>query len=144
MKKIGLLLVFFSLLFSVQSAQGAQQQITILSDIFHRELNGKFTNDSLAQSISVTGGLYFTVANASLQSMWVIDPQLIEEISDMADGYTVLPSSEGQYSQSALEFLQLLKAKIGKNQIFALPYGSPNITARAKISEIELEISIWW
>ena len=142
MKKIVLLSIFFSLFFSsffpVQSAQAAQQQITILSDIFHRELNGKFTNDSLAQSISVTGGLYYTVANAPMQSIWVIDPQLIEEISDMADGYRVLPSSEGQYSQSAQEFLQLLKLKIGKNQIFALSYGSPNIAARAKISEIEL------
>ena len=142
MKKIVLLSIFFSLFFSsffpVQSAQAAQQQITILSDIFHRELNGKFMNESLAQSISVTGGLYYTVANAPMQSIWVIDPQLIEEISDMADGYRVLPSSEGQYSQSAQEFLQLLKLKIGKNQIFALSYGSPNIAARAKISEIEL------
>ena len=111
---------------------------TVLNDVFHREVNGKFTDDELGANISVTGSLYQQVMKAPKKTQWIIDPQLIEEIVDMSDGYKVLPDKEGAFGEAATDFLTLLRNKIGENQVFALPYGSPNISVRKKISDIEL------
>lgn len=119
------------------SAYAQNANVVILSDVFHREVNGKFTDDSLGLSISPTGNLYEKVAKAPNESTWVIDPQLIEEILDMSDGYKVLPDQEGFYTDAAISFLAMLRTTIAANQIFALPYGSPNIAERKKISDIE-------
>lgn len=116
----------------------AQEPLTIISDTFHREVNGKFTDDSLGESISTGGKLYSKVSSAPLVTTWVIDPQVIEEVIDMSDGYTVLPKSQGMYVEAAKQFLDLLKNSIGKNQVFALPYGCPHLDTRKKIAEIEL------
>ena len=116
----------------------AASPLVVISDIFHREVNGKFTDDSLGESVSINGALYNRVINAPKTATWVIDPQLIEELNDMSDGYTVLPDNEGSYRSAADTFLELLKARIGEEQLFALPYGSPNLALRKKISDIEL------
>lgn len=123
--------------FSFQPAS-ATDNLTVISDVFHREVNGKFTDDSLGESISINGELYTKIIKAPRNSTWVIDPQVIEEIQDMSDGYTVLPNNEGAYREAAGIFLDLLRARIGENQIFALPYGSPNIATRKKVSDVEL------
>ena len=129
-------------LFSVNSlgfsANAATTPVLIISDTFHREVNGKFTNDSLGESISLGGKWHEKVTTAPDSITWLIDPQIIEEIVDMSDGYTVLPDQPGTYVTAAQSFLQLLRTKIGSNPIFALPYGSPNIAVRKKISDIEL------
>lgn len=133
---VGILIALLNPLPS-QHAQAANN-LVILSDTFHREVNGKFTNDLLGQAISVTGEFYKQVTDAPRSATWLIDPQLIEEILDMGDGYTVLPDTDGAYAQSAKDFLALLRATISDSPIFALPYGSPNISTREKISAIEL------
>lgn len=120
------------------SANAKTPPITILSEIFHREVNGKFTDDSLGEKISYFGILYKKVSEAPKNSAWVIDPQLIEEIFDMSDGYKVLPNIPGVYADSARNFLTFLRTSIGENQVFALPYGSPKVEVRKKISDVEL------
>lgn len=136
---ISALLVLYSSIFvALPSAIAREIPVTVISDTFHREVNGKFNDDSLGESISITGDLYQRVFKAPKVSTWVIDPQIIEEIVDMSDGYKVLPNTEGLYVEPASAFLQLLKEKIGNNQIFALPYGSPNLQVRNKISDVEL------
>jgi hypothetical protein len=96
---VGILIALLNPLPS-QHAQAANN-LVILSDTFHREVNGKFTNDLLGQAISVTGEFYKQVTDAPRSATWLIDPQLIEEILDMGDGYTVLPDTDGAYAQSA-------------------------------------------
>lgn len=120
------------------SAGATTPPIIVLSDIYHREVNGKFTDDTLGESVSYFGELYQQVSDAPKNGLWVIDPQLIEEIIDMSDGYTVLPNNEGQSVESAKAFLALLRTSIGDGQVHALPYGSPDLTARKKISDAEL------
>ena len=120
------------------SASAATPSVTVLSDIFHREVNGKFTDDALGESISYFGAFYKKVSDAPKSTTWVIDPQLIEELIDMSDGYTVLPNEAGKFTDAAKTFLTLLRASIGENQVFALPYGSPDIAVRKKISDVEL------
>jgi hypothetical protein len=121
-----------------QSALAAPDALTIISDTFHREVSGKFTDDSLGESILNGGDLYEKVANAPKKGSWLIDPQVIEEIVDMSDGYTVLPEQQGTYAEVAKSFIELLRARIGVNTVFALPYGSPDINSRKKISDMEL------
>ncbi len=116
----------------------AATPLTIISDTFHREVNGKFTDDLLGESISAGGELYEKVNAAPLDSTWLIDPQIIEELIDMSDGYTVLPKSDGAFAQAAETFLDLLRKAIGNNPVFALPYGSPHLETRRKIADLEL------
>ena len=66
------------------SATAKNPPITVISDTFHREVNGKFSDEVLGESISYFGELYQKVSDAPKKSSWVIDPQLIEEIIDMA------------------------------------------------------------
>ena len=120
------------------SASAATPSVTVLSDTFHREVNGKFTDDALGESISYFGAFYKKVSDAPKSTAWVIDPQLIEELIDMSDGYTVLPNEAGKFTDAAKTFLTLLRASIGENQVFALPYGSPDIAVRKKFSDVEL------
>ena len=143
MKRI--ILAVLSLLFSILlpiagglTAYAQTPPITVISDIFHREVSGKFTDDSLGEAISYFGDIYKKVSQAPKKSIWVIDPQLIEEIIDMSDGYTVLPKVPGAFSDSATNFLAFLRASIADNQVYALPYGSPDITVRSKVSDVEL------
>jgi len=120
------------------SATAKNPPITVISDTFHREVNGKFSDEVLGESISYFGELYQKVSDAPKKGSWVIDPQLIEEIIDMSDGYTVLPNEPGKFSEAAKTFLDLIRASIGDNQVFALPYGSPDLAVRKKISDVEL------
>ena len=129
---------FFFTNTSTQSAHAAPSTLVVISDTFHREVNGKFTDDSLGESIISGGELYEKVANAPKKGSWLIDPQVIEEIVDMSDGYTVLPDQQGTYAEVAKSFIELLRARIGVNTVFALPYGSPDIYSRKKISDAEL------
>ena len=119
----------------IQGANGATEPLVIISETFHREVNGKFTDDSLGLSLLSSGELYEMVVNAPKVATWLIDPQVIEEIIDMSDGYTVLPNQQGAYADVAKSFLELLRTNIGSNAIFALPYGSPNIKTRKKVSD---------
>lgn len=121
-----------------QAVSAAPTPLIIISDTFHREVNGKFTDDSLGESISTGGELFEKLRTAPKVGTWLIDPQVIEEIVDMSDGYTVLPDQPGAYAEVAKGFLELLRASIGTNLVFALPYGSPNIGARKKVSDVEL------
>ena len=140
-KSLAVLSLLLSILLPITGGLNAYAQtppITVISDIFHREVNGKFTDDSLGEAISYFGNLYKKVSEAPKKSIWLIDPQLIEEIIDMSDGYTVLPKVPGAFADSATNFLAFLRASIADNQVFALPYGSPDIRVRSKVSEVEL------
>jgi hypothetical protein len=137
---------FYGILFALILSAGtlfvtpahATQSVVVISDTFHREVNGKFTDDSLGESISIIGDLYNKVSTADQSATWLIDPQIIEEIVDMSDGYRVLPDREGRYVAAAQSFLALLRATINEGQIYALPYGSPDTRTRKKVSEVEL------
>ncbi len=131
-------ILFFFTNTLTHSAHAAPDTIVVISDTFHREVNGKFTDDSLGESILSGGELYEKVANAPKKGIWLIDPQVMEEIVDMSDGYTVLPDQQGTYVEVAKSFIELLRVRIGVNTVFALPYGSPDVDSRKKISNIEL------
>ena len=104
--------------------------LIIVSGPTHREMSGKFIDDSLIEDLTL-GGKLADVLKPSIKSRtWLIDPSLIEEIIDMSDGYTVLPKVKGAGEEIATRFLVDLKYAIGDDPVYALPYGSPKISTR--------------
>jgi len=103
----------------------------------HREMSGKFLDDSLIADLSLGGTLAEVLIPSIKSRTWLIDPSLIEEIIDMSDGYTVLPEVKGAGEEIATQFLIDLKYAIGDDPVYALPYGSPKISTRKKFSDVE-------
>ena len=115
----------------------SNDSLIIVSGTTHREMSGKFLDDSLIEDLTL-GGKLADVLKPSIKSRtWLIDPSLIEEIIDMSDGYTVLPKVKGAGEEIATRFLVDLKYAIGDDPVYALPYGSPKISTRKKFSDIE-------
>jgi hypothetical protein len=111
--------------------------LIIVTGPTNREMNGKFLDESLIEDLSL-GGKLAEVLKPSIKSRtWLIDPSLVEEIIDMSDGYTVLPKIKGVGEAVATQFLIDLKYAIGDDPVYALPYGSPKISTRKKISDVE-------
>jgi hypothetical protein len=113
------------------------KSLVIISGPTHREMSGKFLDDSLIEDLSFGGKLAALLKPSTKKRTWLIDPSLIEEIIDMSDGYTVLPKIEGAGEEIATQFLVDLKYAIGDDPVYALPYGSPKISTRKKISDVE-------
>lgn len=103
----------------------------------HREMSGKFLDDSLIADLTLGGKLAEVLIPSIKSRTWLIDPSLIEEIIDMSDGYTVLPEVKGAGEEIATQFLIDLKYAIGDDPVYALPYGSPKISTRKKFSDVE-------
>ena len=122
--------------FSSGSA-AVDKSLVIISGPTHREMSGKFLDDSLIEDLSFGGKLAELLKPSTKKRTWLIDPSLIEEIIDMSDGYTVLPKIEGAGEEIATQFLVDLKYAIGDDPVYALPYGSPKISTRKKISDVE-------
>ena len=111
--------------------------LVIVSGPTHREMSGKFLDDSLIQDLSFGGELAELLKPSIKDRTWLIDPSLIEEVIDMSDGYTVLPEVKGVGEEIATQFLVDLKYAIGDDPVYALPYGSPKIATRKKFSDVE-------
>jgi len=111
--------------------------LIIVSGPTHREMNGKFLDDSLIADLSLGGKLAEVLIPSIKSRTWLVDPSVIEEIIDMSDGYTVLPDVKGAGEKIATQFLVDLKYAIGDAPVYALPYGSPKISTRKKISDVE-------
>ena len=117
-------------------SSAVNKSLVIISGPTHREMSGKFLDDSLIEDLSFGGKLAELLKPSTKKRTWLIDPSLIEEIIDMSDGYTVLPKIEGAGEEIATQFLVDLKYAIGDDPVYALPYGSPKISTRKKISDV--------
>lgn len=113
------------------------ESLIIVSGPTHREMSGKFLDDSLIEDLSFSGRLAVLLKPSIKSRTWLIDPSLIEEIIDMSDGYTVLPKVKGAGEEIATRFLVDLKYAIGDDPVYALAYGSPKISTRKKFSDVE-------
>ena len=108
----------------------AVEQITILSTP-HRIADGRFDSNQLSQAIAPDGELgtkLFTLLRTSRDVF--IDVAALEEIQDIADGYTYLDENGDEIdipesSEAALWLVRFKAAVVGK-RIHALPYGNPD------------------
>jgi hypothetical protein len=98
--------------------------------------DGVFLDDYLATEISTRGrlSLILDAAEASPQSVsWVVDPQLLEALSDMADGYEVAAPDGttvvGGATASAAAWLARLRAVTASSEVTASAYALPDVVA---------------
>ncbi|MDQ1600951.1 MAG: hypothetical protein QOD68_2425 [Actinomycetota bacterium] len=101
---------------------------------------GVFADDSLATELE-TGGRLDRLLNAGSQLeqgaglTWVLDPDLVETVADMADGnsYRVAAPDGGTVPGTgdvlAKRWLTELRAATAGRDVLALPYADPDLTA---------------
>ncbi|MGE9696148.1 DUF6049 family protein [Streptomyces sp. NRRL F-5630] len=100
--------------------------------------NNVFENDDLAKEILPGGRLDRMVSlGKSLDVTWVIDPDLINTVADMANGYrlagadgkTVAGSKKNR--DAAATWLNALGKALTGQSVVALPYGDPDLASIA-------------
>ncbi len=109
-----------------------------LIDRPHRLLDGKtFLDDDLARSVSPGGRLYRAlqvVQNVapSVRLTLLIDPELIDELATMSQGYTVESDGKtiaGTGAAAAKAWLTRLRSVVAFTQVSLTPYADPDITS---------------
>ena len=123
MKKFLTLLFFFiAIPFPAQAASYIQ-----ISDVAHRQIDGKFINDDLATSLTPDGKLGQLIYNAPRgYKIWSIDAALVDEVMAMANGYKLVNGKSGTGDVVAKDWLMKLKSVTAGSQVVALPYGNPS------------------
>lgn len=127
MKRLVLVLLF--LLIPVPATQ-ANSTITI-TEPTHRTADGVFINDELASSITAEGRLgKLLFKRSSAVTTYYIDVATIEEIQDLADGYSYI-NDQGEIIEIpeyvlANIWLNTLRSAVTKKQVYAIPYGNPD------------------
>jgi hypothetical protein len=113
-------------------------------DIPHRNFDGTFRDNELATTLTPDGRLGKALFKANTTATWVIDAYLIDEINDMADGYTFEGKADPVGASIAKIWLQQLRIATIGNPIVALPYGNPDaaLTRRLAPSEINFYSSL--
>lgn len=100
--------------------------IVLLSAVPTKVRPGVFANERLAEEL--TGRLQTLVELAGRSaSSWLVDPALVDEVTDMADGYAVLdgdetvPGKGQQAAQAWLERFRALPQRRGARTLFGNP-----------------------
>ena len=141
MKRLFLLLISF-LLIPLAPAR-ADSVITLISTP-HRNASGVFINDQLAQDLTAVGKLGQTLFNRShYTTNWIIDVQLIEEVRDLADGYSYLDGEKVitvEKSVVAQVWLTTLRQALRGAQVSVVGYGDPSLPSINKVAPNEISI----
>jgi len=108
----------------------AQSTMTLIEPT-HRSITGVFINDELASSITPRGRLgKLLFERSGSVNTFVIDVALLEEIQDLADGYTFIDEAgetiEIPEFLIAQIWLDTLRNAVRGKQVIALPYGNPD------------------
>ena len=123
---------------SLPATEAATPVIRIV-DIPHRNFDGTFRDNELATTLTPDGRLGKVVFQSNSSTTWVIDAHLIDEILDMADGYT-FEGKEDPVGKSIAEiWLQQLRIATVGNPIVALPYGNPDAALARKLAPSEIK-----
>ena len=143
-KMFSAVLVFTALLISLSVPASANTVIT-LSTPSHQLADGRFINDDLAVLLSPGGDLNNALTNPVRgQRTWVIDPALLEEVTDLADGYVYLDLNGEEVSVSELpiaqEWLDLLQFISRNDRVVASTYGGPAIAYLKRFAPGELSL----
>ena len=139
MKRI--LLAFLLILLPISPAQSST--LVTLTAPTKKLADGRFINNELAISISPGGSLGKALEiTASSNRTWLIDPALIEEITDLADGYIYLDQEGKDVEVASFDpantWLMKLKSLSANNKVVAITYGAPSQAFLDRIAPGEL------
>lgn len=129
----------------------AGEEIFKVADTRNRDLSGIFYDRSLEDRLLPTGTLGALLERARTlptnKRILLIDPMLIEEVRDLADGFLLAPIEEEsdevvevEPSQIALSWLALLEALTNSDEIAAVNYGNPDLEFLSRSAPSELRI----
>jgi hypothetical protein len=138
MKKLVALFSALFLSFISLPTATADTPVIRIVDVPHRNFDGTFRDNELLNSLSPSGKLGKALFENNGTSTWVIDAALIDEVLDMADGYTFNGKSDPIGEGIAQIWLQQLKIVTIGNPIVALPYGNPDATMVKRLAGSEL------
>jgi hypothetical protein len=134
---IGLITTFFFFSFIPNAA--ADTNVIYLISKPHQLFDGTFRNDDLAADLLSTGRLGKPLEQKrSGPRVWVIDGQLLDEVSDMANGYKLVNKKEPVGELAAKEWLSRLLLVTSGDRVIALPYGNPDIDLANRSAPSEL------
>ena len=123
-KLLALLFVGFFLL---TPAAHAERPIIRIVDKPHINFDGTFHDNELAASLLPNGKLGKLIYGSNTTGMTiVIDAALVDEVAQMADGYTFAGKKDLGGEKTAQNWLFRLKYATSNNNIVALPYGNPD------------------
>jgi hypothetical protein len=108
-------------------------------DIPHRNFDGTFRDNELATTLTPDGRLGKALYSSQKSATWVIDAYLIDEVKDMADGYTFEGKADPVGASIAKLWLQQLQIATSGNPIVALPYGNPDAALARKLAPSEIK-----
>jgi Family of unknown function (DUF6049) len=130
-------IALIALIAPLPQATSATPVIRIV-DIPHRNFDGTFRDNDLATTLTPDGRLGKSLFKANTSATWVIDAYLLDEIKDMADGYTFDGKADPVGSSIAKIWLQQLHIATIGNPIVALPYGNPDAALARKLAPSEV------
>lgn len=117
----------------------AATPVVNITDKPHTNFEGDFRDNELAALIAPEGKLGKVVFNSSsAKKTWVIDPALVDEIANMADGYSVQGKEDEAGQIAAQNWLMRLKFSTLNNSVIALPYGNPDQSLAQRLAPSEL------
>ena len=120
----------------------AENLITLSKPSFQLA-DGRYLNNDLATALRAGGELDSLLSSRVRGARtWLIDPALLEEISDLADGYTYIDADGKDVAVDefivASEWLSLLRFISRNDRVVALTYGSPSTAYLSKYAPGEL------
>lgn len=140
MKKFALLFsILTTLLVAAPHAHSATPVVRLV-DIPHRNFDGSFRDNELAQTLTADGKLGKALFRSNSTATWVIDAHLVDEVIDMADGYLFGGEEQPIGTSVALTWLQQLRLATINSPIVALPYGNPDPVLARKLAPSEIKL----
>ena len=132
-------LFIFNLVPSNLVSASAEENVIRLISKPHQLSNGKFRDDTLTSDLLSTGRLGKPLELIrTVERTWIIDGALLDEIFNMASGYSLISSEEPVGQLIAKEWLSRLKLATSGDRVIALPYGNPDRISAKKYAPSEL------
>lgn len=141
MRKLVAALILLATTFTALAISPATSATPVIriTDKPHIGFDGKFRDNELATSLLPDGKLGKLVSSFSnAPRTWVIDPALIDDIANMADGYSFDGKNDKEGEAAAKNWLARLNYSVGKSPVIALPYGNPDQSLAKRLAPSEL------
>ena len=139
MRKFGFISLSIFLLFGFLPQASADSTVINLVSKPHQLFDGTFVNDDLVLDLSPTGSLGKALEQKRIGlRTWVIDAALLDEIADMANGYTLRNEATPTGESIAKEWMTRLLLATSSDRIIVVPYGNPDTALAKKLAPSEL------
>ena len=141
MKKIIFTFLTALLFFPIAPQANAANSVIPLVSKPHQLFDGTFVNDELATELSPDGTLGKALERKRNETRtWIIDGELLDEVADMANGYTLADKTTPVGELIAKEWLSRLLLATSGDRIIALPYGNPDQELAKELAPSELRL----